>query len=163
MFPILAVAPDEQTLRNTFPKAENQFESDLAAMNGYNKFAVTLKDLQGRWTGGGTTAANYYNAYTGAYAGMGAVAMSDRFEFMANGDYTSRHQGASGMVGSMSTYSQDYKGKATVTDWSTVLTNRFKGATTNFNAWFEAVQGGVVLHLQDSQYSGLKFDLVRER
>ena len=163
MFPILAVAPDEQTLRNTFPKAENQFESDLAAMNGYNKFAVTLKDLQGRWTGGGTTAANYYNAYTGAYAGIGAVAMSDRFEFMANGDYTSRHQGASGMVGSMSTYSQDYKGKATVTDWSTVLTNRFKGATTNFNAWFEAVQGGVVLHLQDSQYSGLKFDLVRER
>lgn len=163
MFPILAVAPDEQTLRNTFPKAENQFESDLAAMNGYNKFAVTLKDLQGRWTGGGTTAANYYNAYTGAYAGMGAVAMSDRFEFMANGDYTSRHQGASGMVGSMSTYSQDYKGKATVTDWNAVLTNRFKGATTNFNAWFEAVQGGVVLHLQDSQYSGLKFDLVRER
>ncbi len=163
MFPILAVAPDEQTLRNTFPKAENQFESDLAAMSGYNKFAVTLRDLHGKWTGGGTTAANYYNAYTGNYAGMGAVAMSDRFEFMVNGDYTSRHQGASGMVGSMSTYSQDYKGKATVSDWNAVLTNRFKGATTNFNAWFEAVQGGVVLHLQDAQYSGSRFDLVRER
>jgi hypothetical protein len=163
MFPVLAVAPDEETLRKTFPKAEDKYESDLAAMSGYNKFAVTAKDLAGKWSGGGTTAANYYNVYTGSYAGMAAVAMSDKFEFLANGDYTSRHQGASGMVGSMSTYSQEYKGKATITDWTVTMTNRFKGATTTFNAWFEAVAGGVVLHLQDSQYSGLKFDLVRER
>ncbi|MFN5168420.1 MAG: hypothetical protein ACK5DD_02240 [Cyclobacteriaceae bacterium] len=163
MFPVLAVAPDEETLRKIFPKAEDKFESDLAAMTSYNRFAVTTQDLFGKWSGGGSTAANYYNAYSGAYAGMGAVAMSDRFEFLANGGYSSRHQGASGMVGSMSTYSQDYKGKATITDWTVTMTNRFKGETTNFNAWFEAVAGGVVLHLQDSQYSGLKFDLVRDR
>lgn len=163
MIPVLALAPDEDAIRKAFPKAESQMDSDLAAMTYYNRFAVSLSDVIGKWKGGDFTAANYYNVYSGAYAGMGAVAMSERFDFFANGDYTSKHQGASGMVGSMSTYSQEYKGKATISDWSMVMTNRFEGKATTFNAWFEAVPGGRILHLQDAQYSGLRFDLAQER
>jgi hypothetical protein len=163
MIPVLAMAPDEVSMRRTFPKAEDQFESDLARMWNYNRFAVTTGDLIGKWKGGDFAAANYYSVYTGGYAGMGAVAMSDRFEFLADGKYNSQHQGASGMVGSMATYSQKYEGRATVNDWSIALTNRFEGKSTTFNAWFEAVPGGRVLHLQDAQYSGIKYDLVIDR
>ncbi|MCU0420332.1 MAG: hypothetical protein MUC38_11835 [Cyclobacteriaceae bacterium] len=163
MFPILAVAQDEAALRKTFPKAESQMDSDLSIMGYYNRFAVTWADMVGQWQGGGSSAMNYYNAYTGAYAGMAAVAMSDRFEFQKDGSYTSKHQGASGMVGSMSTYSQEYKGKATVSDWEVGLSNRWKGETDRFVAWFEAVPNGRVLHLRNAVSSGLRYDLVLEK
>jgi hypothetical protein len=162
MFPVVAIAPDENTIRSTFPQAENPTDSELPKMKQYNRFAVDLKDLIGKWKGGDLTSVNYYNVYSGAYAGGGAIAMSDRFEFFANSDYISKHQGASGMVGSMSTYSQEYKGTATVNNWDITLPNRWKGETSKFHIWFEAVQGGRVLHLQDVQYSGSKYDLVRE-
>ncbi|MBX2946330.1 MAG: hypothetical protein KF725_10895 [Cyclobacteriaceae bacterium] len=162
MFPVVAVMPDEATLRKTFPNAEKEFDSELPGMSRYNRFAVALNDIIGKWSGGGSATANYYNAYTGAYAGMGAVAMSDKFEFFANSDYVSKHQGASGMVGSMSTYSQEYKGKATVSNWEIVLPNRWEGKTSKFNAWFEAVRGGRILNLQDMQYSGSRYSLVKE-
>ncbi|MBL7845604.1 MAG: hypothetical protein JNK44_17205 [Cyclobacteriaceae bacterium] len=162
MFPVVAVMPEEATLRKTFPNAEKEFDSELPGMSRYNRFAVALNDIVGKWSGGGSAAANYYNAYTGAYAGMGAVAMSDKFEFFANGDYASKHQGASGMVGSMSTYSQEYKGKATVSNWEIILPNRWEGKTSKYHAWFEAVRGGRILNLQDMQYSGSRFSLVKE-
>jgi hypothetical protein len=162
MFPVVAVAPDEGTIRKIFPKAENEFESDLTAMSRYNRFAVALPDLLGKWSEGGSAAMNYYNAYTGAYAGMGAVAMSNEFEFKADGTYTSKHQGASGMVGSMNTYSQSYTGKATVTNWEMVMTNRFDNKTETFHAWFEAVRGGRVLHLVNKQYTGSGYNLIKE-
>lgn len=163
MFPVVAITPDEATHRQLFPKAEDNYNSDLAAMSRYNRFAVALNDIVGTWSGGGSAAANYYNAYTGAYAGMGAVAMSDKFEFFANGDYVSKHQGASGMVGSMSTYSQEYKGKATVSNWEIILPNRWEGKTSKYHAWFEAVRGGRILNLQDMQYSGSRYSLVKEQ
>ncbi|MCK6616664.1 MAG: hypothetical protein L6Q51_03380 [Cyclobacteriaceae bacterium] len=72
-------------------------------------------------------------------------------------------QGASGMVGSMQTYSQEYKGKAAVSNWEIILPNRFEGKTSAFHAWFEAVRGGRVLHLQDKQYTGSHYSLVKEK
>jgi hypothetical protein len=163
MFPVVALAPNEQTFRQTFPKAENEYQSDLAAMSRYNRFAVALPDLLGKWIGGGSAAMNYYNAYTGSYAGMGAVSKSDEFEFRADGTYSSKHQGAYGMVGSMNTYSQSYIGKATVTNWEIVMTNRFDNKTETFHAWFEAVRGGRVLHLVNKQYTGSGYNLVKEQ
>lgn len=161
MYPVVVLTPDEATLRNAFPNAEKQFDSELPGLSRYNRFAVALPDLVGQWNGGGGTAMNYYNAYTGAYAGMAAVAMSDKFQFMANGDYTSSHKGASGMVGSMATYSQEYRGKATIDNWSATFTNRWQGKTEEYSAWLEAVRGGRVLVLQ-SKTGALRYNLVRE-
>ena len=163
MFPVVAIAPDETTIRSVFPQAENPTDSELPKMNKYNRFAVALPDLVGKWKGGDLTSVNYYSVYSGSYAGSAAIAMSDRFEFYANGDYISKHQGASGMVGgSMSTYSQEYKGVANVNKWEITLPNRWKGETSTFHIWFEAVQGGRVLHLVDKQFSSSRFDLMRE-
>ncbi|NIK73452.1 hypothetical protein FHS56_000938 [Thermonema lapsum] len=162
MFPTLAIAPDEQSIRTTFPKAEDKYHSDLAAMSRYNRFAVALPDIVGKWHESSNAAMNYYNAYTGAYAGMAFAASSDEFEFFANGQYVSKHQGASGMVGNMNTYSLSYAGKATVTNWEIVLTNRHNNKTETFHAWFEAVKGGRVLYLQNKEYSGNRYLLVRE-
>jgi hypothetical protein len=162
MFPVVAVAPSENIFRKMFPKAESQFDSDLYAMRYYNRFAVSLNDIVGQWKGGDLASINYYNIYSGALAGMSTVAMSERFEFMPDGRYTSKHQGATSTMGNMSTYSQTYSGNSTVNSWTILLTNRYKNEATTFNAWFEAVPQGFVLHLQDSQYSALRFDLVRE-
>lgn len=163
MFPVVAVAPDEATIRKTFPNAHKEYDSELPGMSRYNSFAVSLSDIVGKWSGGSSAAMNLYNAYTGTYAGMSAVAMSDEFEFFPNGDYRSKHQGASGMVGTMSTYSLEYKGKATVSNWEIILPNRWEGKTSTFHAWFEAVRGGRILNLQDKQYRGSTYSLVKEQ
>lgn len=163
MYPTLVVAPDAATLWATFPKANDLNNSDIPVMRNYNKFAIAQSDLAGTWSGGDFGAMNYYNAYSGNYQGMGAVAMSDEFTFNADGTYNSKHSGASGMVGNMQTYSQNYKGKATVSNWEIVLPNRFGGKTSTYYAYFEVIPGGRVLHLQDKQYTGMTYALVRKQ
>jgi hypothetical protein len=132
-------------------------------MRGYNKFAIALKDLVGVWSGNDGSAMNYYNAYTGAYQGMCVAASSDEFTFSTDGTYSSKHSGATGMVGNMQTYSQNYKGKATVSNWEIVLPNRFEGKTSTYSAYFEVIPGGRVLHLQDKQYKGMTYALVKKQ
>jgi hypothetical protein len=61
----------------------------------------------------------------------------------------------------MNTYNQEYKGKATVSNWEIILPNRWKGATDTFEAWFEAVKGGRVLNLVNKTATGIKYNLVR--
>lgn len=163
MYPTLVVAPDAATLWATFPKANDLNNSDIPVMRNYNKFAIAQSDLTGTWSGGDFGAMNYYNAYSGNYQGMGAVAMSDEFTFNADGTYSSKHSGASGMVGSMQTYTQNYKGKATVSNWEIILPGRHGGKTSTYYAYFEIVNGGRVLHLQDKQYSGTTYALVRKQ
>lgn len=163
MYPTLVVAPDANTLWANFPNANDLYKSDIAAMRGYNKFAIAQSDLTGTWKGGDFGAMNYYNAYTGSYQGMSAVASSEEFTFNADGTYSSKHSGAMGMVGNMQTYSQNYKGKATVSNWEIVLPNRFGGKTSTYYAYFEVIPGGRVLHLQDKQYTGMTYALVRKQ
>jgi hypothetical protein len=65
------------------------------------------------------------------------------------------------MVGSMNTYNQEYKGKATVSNWEIILNNRWKGETDTFAAWFEAVKGGRVLNLVNKTATGITYSLVK--
>lgn len=163
MYPTLVVAPDAVTLWATFPKANDLNNSDISVMRNYNKFAIAQSDLTGIWGGGGFGAMNYYNAYSGNYAGMGAVAKSDEFTFNADGTYSSKHSGATGMVGSMQTYTENYKGKAMVSNWEIILPGRYDGKTSTYYAYFEIVDGGRVLHLQDKQHTGMTYALVKKQ
>jgi hypothetical protein len=155
--PVLVIAPDKQTYESQFSKPES-----ILKMLGYNKFAVALSDLTGAWVGGDNSVASYYNSVTGNFAGMNFISMSDQFTFSANGDYTSKHSGASGMIGSTTTYNQEYKGKATVSDWEIVLPNRWDGKTDTFEAWFEGVHGGRMLKLVNKQYTGIRYNLFKK-
>lgn len=150
------VAPSEAAFKNEFSD-----QARVMNMWNYNKFAVTEADLKGGWTETSGAAANMYNVYTGAYAGMNAVSRANSFTFNGDGTYSSRHAGASGMVGSMSTYDQKYSGKATVSSWEITLTNRWEGKTEVYSAQFEAIMGGVILHLNEKG-KAMSYHLARE-
>jgi hypothetical protein len=162
MYPTLVIAPDESSLHRQFPNAADKYHSDIPGMRNYNKFAIGKKDLTGTWTGGTSAAMNYYNAYSGNYLGMNAVVGSDEFHFNTDDTYSSVHKGASGMVGSMKTYQQKFEGKLLVSNWQISLSNRQNGATKVYYAYFEAVKGGSILHLQDKEASAMWYHLVKK-
>lgn len=160
---IIGSAPDEQQFRKQFPKAWDEYNSDLQQMYGYNKFAVGKNDLAGTWSSSGGGTMNWYSTTTGQNVGATGAVASDVFNFNTGNTYSSTHKGATGWVGSMNTYQQEYKGSYTVTDWSLTMTKRFEGKTENFDAWFEVLRGGRVLHLQNKQYSGNTYNLFKEK
>jgi len=155
-YPVLAIAPDRESYEKQFPEPKS-----VSNMLVYNRFAVALPDLEGKWTASSGSGIDYYNTLTGAYAGMAIAQSSDEFVFHTTGDYTSRHSGATGMVGSIQTYDQNYSGKVNVSNWEIILTNRFKGATDTFEAWFEVVKGGRILRLVNKEATGIRYALVR--
>ncbi len=158
-------AKDEASLWQQFPKANGGSfaPSELSAMSGYNKFAVSVHDIAGTWQDGVSSAMQWYystpSGYEG-YAGMTVAARSATFNFNADGSYTSIHNGATGSVGAMSTFQQNYKGKYTLSNWNLTATNRFEGKTESFDAWFKMVRGGKLLCLKTG---GMVYTLVRTK
>lgn len=159
---IIASTKDEASLRQQFPNANGKYTSDLADMDRYNKFAVSENDILGTWQDGNTSTMQwYYTAPSGyeGYAGMTVAARTATFNFNEGGNYTSIHNGATGVVGNMNTFQQNYKGKYTVTNWSIVATNRWQGNTAKFDASFTVMRGGRVLKLNDN--AGSEYTLVK--
>lgn len=159
----IASAKNEASLWQQFPNANGKgfTTSDISNMSGYYKFAIGKNELIGTRVEGGGGTMSWYSTNTGNYVGSTGTVSSDIFRFINSSNYTSTHNGASGVVGAMGTYQQDYKGTYTVTDWTVTATNRFKGKTQVFNAWFEIVRGGRVLHLQDQQNTNYHISLVK--
>lgn len=163
---VIGSAKDESTLWQQFPKANGgaYSTSDLSNMNGYNKFALTANDILGTWQDGNTSTMQWYytagSANPGGYAGMTVAATSATFNFNTGGNYTSIHNGATGAVGNMSTFQQNYKGKYTVTNWNVTASNRWNGKTETFDASFEVIRGGRILHLNTP---GIKYSLVKAK
>lgn len=150
---IIAATPDEAALRRQFPKANEKYNSDLAAMSGYNRFAIGKNDLIGKWSSSGGGTMSWYSTTTGQNAGATGVVSSHVFQFNPNYTYTSEHKGATGWVGSMNTYQQKYNGAYTVSKWQVTLSKRWDGKTETFTSWFEAFKGGRVLHLDSKSIS----------
>ncbi|WP_373497151.1 hypothetical protein [Aquiflexum sp.] len=148
----------EEGHRQNFPKAAHNWDSDLEKMSRYNKFAIGPNDLNGTWQSGGSQMAQWYNSVTGAYAGATFAASSATFSFSGN-SYTSIHNGATGAVGAMNAFQQEYKGNATTTNWNITMTNRYQGKTQQFDAHFQAVRDGRLLYLNDR--SGGEYTLVK--
>lgn len=156
--PIVVIAPNESSYRQQFPHP-----NDVDRMLNYNKFAVTASDVLGTWKGSGGGGVEYYNAYSGTYAGMSAISTSDEFVFSANGTYTSTYRSANMNNGGAQFGGQDFKGKFTVTDWQLTATNRFRGKTTNFIAQLIAVQGGYLLYLSDPENNSMNYTLFKTK
>jgi hypothetical protein len=155
----VAATPNEASIRRQFPKANEKYNSDLAAMSSYNKFAVGKNDLIGKWSNSGGGTLSWYSTTTGHYAGATGAVTSDVFQFNSNNTYTSTHNGATGRVGSMNTYQQKYTGAYTISDWQVTATKRWDGKTEQFSAWFEAGKGARALHL-DTQ--GITYTLYKD-
>jgi len=154
----VASSATEEGHRQTFPKAADRWDSDLVSMSSYNKFALGPNDLNGTWQSGGSQMTQWYNSVTGAYAGATFASSSATFSFSGN-NYSSIHNGATGAVGAMNAFQQEYKGNATVTNWNITMTNRYQGKTQQFDAHFQAVRGGRLLYLNDR--TGGEYTLVK--
>jgi hypothetical protein len=157
----VASFPDEASVRQAFPRANDKYASDLAQMSRYNKFAVAASDLSGSWQSGGSQMTQWYDAITGAYSGTTFASSSATFHFNSDGGYRSIHNGATGAVGAMNTFQQEYKGTTTVSNWNMVLSNRREGKAMNFDAHFQAVRGGRLLYLNNR--AGEEYLLVKIR
>ena len=158
----IASFPDEVSFRQTLPNANGKYSSDLTDMTRYNKFAIGPNDILGTWQNGNTSTMQWaYETPSGyeGYAGMTVASSSATFNFNARGAYTSIHNGATGAVGNMSTFQQEYKGTYTVSNWEITATNRYGGKTDNFEASFMAIRGGRVLHLNNG--AGQEYNLVK--
>jgi hypothetical protein len=149
---IEVTSPNVAAFQKEFPNQEK-----VAALLGYNKFAVSLNDIVGNWEATSGAAVQLYNTVTGGYAGMNASSSYDTFTFNNDGTYFSNHKGAFGMVGSQTMYDQKYNGKFTLTNWELTATNRWQGKTDNFWVQFEAVRNGRVLHFTDKAASGIQY------
>ena len=146
----VASFPDEGSFRQAFPSANDKFTSDLTNMSRYNKFAIGTDDFLGTWQSGGTQMTQWYDAITGAYAGATMAASSATFTFQPGNIYISIQNGATGAVGAMNTFQQENKGNSTVSNWNMILTNRYQGKTSNFDAHYQAVRGGRLLYLNNN-------------
>ena len=153
----LAASPDRDTSCRLFPSPDA-----LIAMSRYNKFALAASDIVGTWQSGGSTTTQWYDSVTGLAAGVTMAASGAVFTFNRDGSYASVHSGASGaVVGGMSTFQQEFRGRYTVTNWQLTATNRYQGRTDTFAAHFQAVRNGRLLHLNDNR--GGSYLLVKVR
>ncbi|MGF2414255.1 MAG: hypothetical protein ACQUYJ_18120, partial [Ferruginibacter sp.] len=156
--PIVVVAANQNSYQQLFPHP-----NDIDRMLNYNKFAVTTNDITGTWTGGGGNGVEYYNAYSGTYAGMSAVSTADEFIFNSNGNYQSTHNSATMNNGGTKFSGIKYNGAYAVTDWEINASNRVSGKTKKFNTQLIAVKGGFLLQLTDSDYTPLVYTLFRTK
>ncbi len=154
---IEVVTPDQATLTKQFPNYDK-----IKEMNNYNKFAVSAKDLPGTWENSSAAYSQYYNTNTGNYAGMGGVSINAKFIFRSNSTFHFDYIGVSGMMGTPEVHTEKRDGKFTVNNWDMTITDK-KGTPVAHFAQFEAIRGGRVLHIQNKQYSGLKYRLYKQK
>lgn len=154
--PIVVIAPDQNSYQQQFPHP-----NDIDPMLNANRFALTANDIIGTWKGSGGGGVEYYNVYSGTYAGMSAVSSTDEFTFNSNGTYSSTYRSASMNNGGAQFGGQDFKGKFSVTDWSITATNRYKGKTTKYNAQLIAVKNGFLLYMSDPENSSMNYTLFK--
>jgi len=156
--PIVVIAPNQSVYQQQFPHP-----NDIDPMLNANRFAVTPGDIIGTWKGSGGGGVEYYNAYSGTYAGMSAISSTDEFTFNSNGTYSSTYRSAGMNNGGAQFGGQDFKGPFSVTDWSVTAGNRYKGKTTTYKAQLIAVKGGYLLYMEDADNASMKHTLFKTK
>lgn len=153
---VMSITPDAASYRQLFPHP-----NDMDRMLGYNRFPVQAAGLVGNWKQAGGGGVEYYNAYTGQYAGMSALSTTDEFRFFTDGRYESVHNSANTNNGSTQFAALRYQGRYSTDHWSMLATNRVGGKTKKFLCHQEAVKGGFILVLTDSDYTPLVYHLYK--
>lgn len=150
---IVVVAADKQAYKRTFPDPKG-----LSYLKGANRFAIKAQDIVGTWSDAAGLGLSWVNSDTGAFAGMSTTASSNEFAFGANGTYQSKHAYAStNNSGGTRGGKQQHSGRFSVSDWGLTLTGT--AGTISYDAYFEAVKNGRVLHLTQKGSEGNQFHL----
>ncbi|MEQ1584461.1 MAG: hypothetical protein ABL895_01170 [Cyclobacteriaceae bacterium] len=155
-FCTLAASPSKEEYLRHFPNLDA-----LKIMRNANRFAITKEDILGDWSSSSSSALQYYNVYTGQSAGMQFSQGGQEFFFRSNGEYNANISGAMGtMGGPQVVFDNKYKGNYSVTDWEITMTG-YGGNTQVFTAYFEALQGGRVLHIAKKDAPGVHYPLIK--
>lgn len=132
----------------------------VAAMTNYNRFAISPTDITGKWSESKGGFAQYYNIYSGNYAGMNAVSINSQLTIGSDGQLLLEHKGAGGMAGNQQFFSEKYNGPYTLTNWDLSFTDQ-QGKQTAYHAFYQAVKNGRVLYLQNKQYKGQEYFFIK--
>jgi hypothetical protein len=124
----------------------------LTKLPWYNRFAVSLPDIGGKWTNNFSGMQQYVNAYTGANAGMDTYSSSQIFEFDSGGNYKWEISVASGFVGSIKFQNAKSSGVATLPNNWQIRFSDLEGKPKIYNAYFSCLKGARILWLEDSSY-----------
>jgi hypothetical protein len=154
---VLEVAP-------TLSELIQQIGIDFKKMLTYNRFGVTVQNIQGTWKAGSGASQSYYDYYTGSPTGASAAVTSDKFIFNDNGTYEAEFKGAYGMVGNLKTYQQHEKGSlSAISPWQiSTIDQSNNNKTVVYDCWLEAIKGGMILHFVNHQYTGTTYDLLKQ-
>lgn len=151
---IEVLAPSRAAFEKDFPDQDK-----LAAIRGANRFA--LGKLAGTWSSSSSSFVELAYVATGGYAGIDSAQLADTFVFDGSKSYKSEHKGATGRVGTQKTFQVNHAGTYQVAPWELTLVN--EEGTSKYSAQYEAVRNGLVLHLQNLKFAGMKYALVRTR
>jgi hypothetical protein len=124
----------------------------LRKMADYNKFAVGVGDLEGKWTSNFAGMTQYVNIYTGADAGASSHSSTESFQFKGN-TYHWELSSASGMVGNLKFQGAKADGKLSIPNNWQIHFSDLEGKPKTYNAFFSCVKGARVLWLEDSTYA----------
>jgi len=146
--------------KSSFEKEYGAYNSDasspswdkIANMATYNKFAVSAKDLSGKWTTNFSSMQMYVNAYTGASAGATSYASNQSYEFSNGNSYKWNIGVASGVVGSLKFQSAKSAGKFSVPNNWQVSFSDIEGKPRIYNAFFVCIKGARVLWLDETAF-----------
>ena len=119
----------------------------LANMTGYNKFAVAVSDLKGKWTSDFTGIQQLYNVYTGQYAGMNVNQSNEEFIFNADNSYNWKLLVVNGMVGNAKFAEVKSVGQFSLPDNWQISFTKIENRARTYHAFWSCIKGARVLNL----------------
>jgi hypothetical protein len=120
-------------------------------MATYNKFAVAVTDLKGKWTNNFTGTQLYVNAYTGNSAGMDTHSSAQKYEFTGS-TYKWEISAANGFVGNIKFQSAKSAGKFSLPNNWQVYFSELEGKPRTYGVYFSCIKGGRILWLDDTAF-----------
>lgn len=155
---IEVVCPDEKTFAENFGIEMSKLDSyeyvsvydPILKMATYNKFAVSINDLKGKWTNNFAGNTYYANVYTGMSAGMSTYTSGQEYEFFSGNKYK-WHIVASNSYGGATKFTKA-TGEGTLSmngNWEISFSN-MEGKPKTAAAKFTCVKGGRVLWIDET-------------
>lgn len=154
------ISPDKPTFVKTFGvdpslitwTSDSKLWDPLLKMVGYNKFAVAASDFKGKWTNSFNGLQQWYNVYSGSYAGATFNSSNEEFDFTGGNHYNWKILAVNGMVGNYSVGQAKSSGTFSVLNNWQVSFSDIEGKPKTYNAYFSCIKGARLLWLQDVRY-----------
>jgi hypothetical protein len=148
------IAPDKKSFVQEFGVYDgSDFNWEkVERMANYNKFAISMADLKGKWTSNFTGAIQYVNSFSGNYVGMNTHASTENYYLGPGNTYKWDLSAASGMVGNIKFQGVKSSGKfSMVGNWQIHFSD-IEGKPKTFNAFFSCIKGFRLLWIDDTAF-----------